>query len=377
MNKHHSTTSILQTYATPEAAYKALVGQAKLQDDAAQQKVLSHLQALHEKLTPKNKLLKLFSAKDKPRSMYIWGAVGRGKSLLMDIFYESLPFRQKRREHFHAFMQQVHHRIHTLRQKGREDENSSSIVVDLAEDMAKTLRVLCLDEFQVTDITDAMLLAKLFTTLVNEGVIVIATSNRPPESLYLGGLQRERFLPFIDLVLEEFDVLELSSPCDYRLKQLKGIDQVYYSPLGKEADAFIKNVTSAFSHGMAHEKRKIEIQGRSLAVEVLAGNVACFSFHALCEKPLGPADYLEIARLFHTVIITNIPQMSAEKRNEAKRFVTLIDALYEHKVKLICTAATPPDDLYVDRESYFEFNRTISRLHEMQSEQYFNASHLA
>ena len=307
--------------------------------------------------------------------LYLWGDVGRGKSMLMDLFFDTIPYPQKKRIHFHAFMRDVHARIFAWR-KLKSDERED-LVGRVAKEIAQGCKVLCLDEIQVHDVTDAMILSKLFTTLFNMGVVVVFTSNRPPKDLYQGGLQREQFKYFIELCEKRLEIAKLESDTDYRLKQLKALDSTYYHPLGDEADLFLDGLYGKLTQGHASLPVTIEVQGRKLEVERTSGGVAWFTFHDLCERALGAADYIEVAAEFHTVLIQNIPQLTPEYRNEAKRFVTLIDALYEHKTNLICTAAAAPNALYPQGDGSFEFERTVSRLIEMQSEPYLQASHIA
>lgn len=359
---------------TFQEAYQSLISQGKIEGDTAQQEVVDKLSNLYDSL---DDLLekKLFRKKAANlRGIYIYGDVGRGKSMLMDLFYEHVPYPKKRRAHFHEFMQDIHARIHEFRSTPRLSQNSDPIY-PVAEDIAKEAKILCFDEFQVHDITDAMILARLFKALFEEEVIVIATSNRHPDELYLNGLQREHFLPFIDMLKSTLEVVQLKSPLDYRLTKLEAISKVYFTPLGKEADEFIGRVFRELTHYNAPIPAVLNIQGRALTAAETYGNVAKFKFGDLCEEALGPGDYLEIARRFDTVILKDIPILGPEKRNEAKRFVTLIDALYEHNVKLICTAEAPPQELYKKGDGAFEFERTVSRLIEMQSLEYLSKSH--
>lgn len=320
------------------------------------------------------------------RGIYIHGDVGRGKSMIMDLFYDTAPVRARRRVHFHAFMLEVHAKIHRWRQMSPADRRQEfgpdvgdDPIPPLAANIAADARLLCFDEFQVTDVADAMILARLFSELFSRGVVVVSTSNRAPEALYAGGLNRQLFLPFIDLVRRKMDVLELNGPTDYRLDRLGGAP-VYYWPADQRAT---KALSETFYRMTDHEvgdraavgPDEIEVQGRQLFVPIASRGVAVFSFKRLCENALGAADYLAIAWRYHTVILVGIPKLGPEKRNEAKRFVTLIDALYENNVKLLCSAAAPPDALYETGDGHFEFQRTVSRLMEMQSAQYLSKGH--
>ena len=309
-----------------------------------------------------------------PQGLYLYGAVGRGKSMLMDLFFETVAVTggRKRRVHFHTFMQEVHQRMHALRSHGE----TTDIIASVADEVAETAALLCFDEFQVTNIADAMILGRLFEALFARGVVVVATSNRAPDQLYERGLQRELFLPFIDLLKDKLDVLCLNGEIDWRRARIRGM-KVYHSPLGPAAD---EDLAAAFRTLTDDDPEagptSITVQGRTLAVPLAARGVARFSFPELCARPLGAADYFALATHFHTLILAGIPRMNAERRNEAIRFTTLIDALYEHRVNLVCAAEAPPDDLYVEGEGSFEFRRTASRLIEMQSEAYQTAGHL-
>ena len=370
-------------------AYQTLVDAGDITRDPAQEEALEVLQGLHDILladraqspgllrrlcllamTPSN--VSIASSKN----LYMYGDVGRGKSMLMDLFYDAVEEIPKRRVHFHAFMLDVHSRVHAWRQAHAEDIRRKDPVAQIARVLAADVRLLCFDEFQVTDITDAMILARLFTTLLEEEVVIVATSNRPPEDLYKDGLQRDLFLPFIDLLKTEFDVLELKSARDYRLMQLQALEKVYVSPLEAEADAFLEGTFAQLTNHAVPEPKTIALQGRALTLARTHGGVAWCTFAELCEQPLGAADYIEIAQEFHTLLLADIPVLTSEKRNEAKRFVTLVDELYEHKVKLICTAEASPEKLYVEGAGAFEFQRTVSRLMEMQSERYFGERHV-
>jgi len=367
--------------SNPLAVYEHCVGEGKLKNDEAQRLVIAKLQALFLALSrpPRRGFFSKMlpgKAAPTPRSVYIWGAVGRGKSLLMDIFFGALDLESQRRIHFHAFMQEVHAMSHAWRQEIEAKKLKKELLPTVAHDIAQKAQVLCLDELQVTDVADAMILSRLFTTLLDEGVTVVITSNRPPEELYLGGLQREKFMDFVHLIYERMDVLELASPYDYRMQQIRAMQAVYMWPLTDKADVAMNNMFSQLTHNAKIMPLAVDVQGRKLTVPLSYGGIARFSFADLCEKPLGAADYLAIARRFHTVFIDNIPKLGPEKRNEARRFVTLIDTLYDHRVKLLCTAAAPPEQLYALGDGSFEFQRTISRLAEMQSLQYLDVAHI-
>jgi len=361
--------------------YRELSQTSNLEPDFAQEAVVMKLHKLAQDielniLSNSSGFLKKILSSGKSESvkgMYIWGGVGRGKSMLMDLFYESSSLSKKRRVHFHAFMLEVHRTLHKWRSDEQRDE--SDPIPALAEAIAKDAILLCFDELQVTDIADAMILGRLFTQLFELGVIVVATSNRPPNDLYKDGLQRERFEPFIDLLKENTEEVELNSAKDYRLSHLKSLSTVYYSPLDSRADQFLEDAFADLTHDATPVKARLQTSGRVLFINKTYGDVAWASFRELCEAPLGAADYIEIAREFSTLLLSDIPKMSREHRNEAKRFVTLIDELYEHKVKLICTAEASPDKLYEKGDGSFEFDRTASRLIEMQSQKYMTKGH--
>ncbi len=380
LTRYNQTMSEIPASPHLPTLYQQLVDQGAIQDDPAQREVVEHLQRLRDELpdyTPsqyRSWLARMFTADPTPpRGLYIYGGVGRGKSMLMDLYYSTSPVIKKRRVHFHAFMKEVHDMLHEYREKAKQRKKDYDPIPVLARTIARQSWLLCFDEFQVTDIADAMILGRLFTYLFDNGVVVIATSNRAPDDLYKDGLQREGFLPFIALLKQKTDVIELCSATDYRLNRLKAMRTMYYT--GEAPEQFANESFASLTHRAAPELTEITSLGRVIALPYTAGAVAKESFHALCEKPLGPADYIEIARYFNTLILTGIPELSPEKRNEAKRFVTLVDALYEHKVKLICTADVPPEKLYPAGHGAFEFERTVSRLMEMQAESYLHEEH--
>jgi cell division protein ZapE len=351
------------------AAYDALAKSGDIKDDPAQRQVLQKLNQLLEQLGAAEtggaltRFLKPQASVQPQKALYIWGGVGRGKSMLMDLFFGHVALEKKRRVHFHAFMQEVHGRIHQLRQNPRQNKSGADPVIVLAQQLAQETDLLCFDELQATDVADATLLYRLFDHLFEDGVVIVSTSNHPPISLYTGGVQRERFAKFIGLIEEHMKVLPLDSLGDYRQQQAAGQAQVYFYPLGAQADRFIQQ----YLQNAQPQPATLEIQGRILNYISYAPTTGRFTFAELCATPLGPADYLAIAHALDTVILTDIPRLPPEKRNEAKRFVTLIDALYEHKVKLICTAEVPPEAIYGEGDGAFEFGRTVSRLVEMQS----------
>jgi cell division protein ZapE len=335
-----------------------------LRADAQQAAVASQLEvlraALEEAAARKPGLLGRFAkAPEVPKGVYLWGGVGRGKSMLMDLFTEATDIPKKRRVHFHAFMQEVHRALHEARKKGVEDA-----LAPFADKAVAELRLLAFDEMQITDITDAMIVGRLFEKLLAGGVVIVATSNRPPEDLYKNGLNRALFLPFIDLIRARLEVVELASPEDYRQHRLAGA-QVYFHPAGKAREAMAA-IWADLTLGAQPAPLHLTVNGRDVELPLFASGVARASFWDLCARPLGPADYLAIAGAVRVLILENIPQLSSSNYNEAKRFVTLIDALYEGKVRLICSAADEPERLYIEGEGAFEFARTASRLREMQ-----------
>ncbi|NOT41961.1 MAG: cell division protein ZapE [Alphaproteobacteria bacterium] len=355
----------------PAERYRALVAEKKLTGDRAQERVSAALEALATKLeTPGRKSLFGFRrAAPPPRGLYIHGPVGRGKSMLMDLFYENVAVVPKRRVHFHDFMADVHVAVKHWRQ-----EDPGNEIVRTAEGIRTNAALLCFDEFQVQDIADAMILARLFEALFEADIVVVATSNRHPRALYENGINRQLFLPAIGLIEKHMDVMHLDGPIDYRLAHLERA-RVYFTPLSAEATGALDAVWHDLTGTAKGEPSELEVLGRKLKVPELARGAARFTFDELCVAALGPQDFLAIADAFHAIVVKDIPLLTAEKRNEAKRFVTLIDALYERSAKLICTAAAPPADLYRAGDGSFEFERTASRLVEMQTPEYLGRSH--
>ncbi|MCH8684634.1 cell division protein ZapE [Pedomonas mirosovicensis] len=378
------------------AAYQDLVARSELRPDPDQARIAARLDGLARALeawrpqSSSSWFGRLFGGgreeSQPPRGLYMWGSVGRGKSMLMDLFHDNVKISPKRRVHFHEFMLEAHAAIHNFRQMdeaGRREAFGRNVGDDpippVAAKIAEGARLLCFDEMQVTDVADAMILGRLFTELFRSGVVVVTTSNRPPRDLYKNGLNRQLFLPFIDLLEETLDVETLNGPTDYRLDRLGGMP-VYYVPNGPEATAKLSEAFFRLTDYAVEDRQKVPsetltVQGREILVPKALKGVAVFSFKRLCANPLGPADYLAIAQRYHTVIIVGIPKLGPEKRNEAKRFVTLIDALYEYRVKLLCAADAPPQELYTEGDGAFEFERTVSRLMEMQSADYLAEGH--
>jgi len=307
-----------------------------------------------------------------PQGLYLWGGVGRGKSALMDLFFKHAPEIPKLRVHFHAFMLDVHARVYEQR---RDPSNKGDPLKEVAKQISAEVKLLCFDEFQVTDTADAMILSRLFKKMFERDIVVVATSNRPPDDLYLDGLNRELFLPFIGMLKERCAVFELDGGKDYRLEQLRDIG-VFHTPLGEKSEAELSEAFKRLTGSEHGEPMELHVQGRTVVVPQAAAGVGHASFTELCGRPLGSADYLAIADTLNTLLISGIPVMGPEKRNEAKRFTTLIDALYEHRVNLICSAEAEPDRLYVEGHGAFEFERTVSRLIEMQSPDYMAQEHV-
>jgi cell division protein ZapE len=366
----------------PLSAYRARRRAGELKPDPGQELTAEKLQSLanalrHYELSTglggwKARLGLGGRQADPPQGLYIYGGVGTGKSMLMDLFFESAPIEVKRRVHFHAFMQEVHDRLHAWRRKTKGAK--ADPLPELARELAKEAWLICFDEFHVVNIADAMILGRLFETLLEDGVVVVATSNWPPDRLYDGGLQRERFLPFIALLKERLDILQLDSGRDYRMARLQEIS-VYHAPLGPRAAAALEQAFARLTEGAVGAPERITVKGRTLTTPLAARGVVRFSFAELCEAPLGPGDYLAIADRYHAVILADVPVLNADRRNEARRFMTLIDALYEHRVKLVVSAEAPPERLYPAGDGAAEFQRTVSRLQEMRSKEYIALQH--
>ncbi len=366
--------------------YASMVAEGRLDADPAQRQIVEKLDQLAERLEShrlarKGSALGWLFARKEPaepiRGLYLWGAVGRGKTMLVDLFHDSLGVQRKRRAHFHAFMADVHQRIHAWRQRARNGEvKGDDPIQPVADQLADEAWVLCFDEFSVTDIADAMILGRLFQALFARGVVIVATSNVEPARLYHNGLNRALFLPFIGLIEQRMQVMRLDARTDYRLEKLQG-KPVYYSPVTDEARAALDRVFTELSGGQRIAPRRIDLGGRFLEIPAAAGGVARARFADLCEKPLGAIDFLALARNFHTLVLDDIPRLDLGRRNEAKRFINLIDILYEHHVKLVASAEVEPSGLYHASTGHevFEFDRTVSRLIEMRSEAYLALAH--
>jgi len=373
--------------ANVRARYEALVATGKIERDRAQDHLLRLFDELEDRLAEHRLARKssslgwLFGArerKDQPiKGLYLHGEVGRGKTMLMDLFFAASPVVRKRRVHFHEFMDDVHERVRIFREKLKQSEVAGEDPIRLtAAAIAQESWLICFDEFHVTDIADAMILGRLFRRLFELGVVVVATSNVAPEELYKDGLNRALFLPFIALIAQHMDVVRLSARTDFRLEKLMG-QPVWHVPADAAADVALDGAWRRLTGGHAGAAQELSLKGRSLHVPRAAMGVARFSFHELCEQPLAAADYLRIAHDFHTIVLDHIPVMDYERRNEAKRFIILIDTLYDNAVKLVASAAAEPAALYAASEGFEaqEFRRTASRLIEMRSEAYLALPH--
>ncbi|MFZ6817740.1 cell division protein ZapE [Undibacterium sp. Ji22W] len=349
--------------------YQEAIDKRGFQVDAAQKRAVDRLQQAYDdwvayKSKRSNRLVRLISRPEVPRGVYMWGGVGRGKSFLMDSFYSVVPVVRKTRLHFHEFMRAVHRELDEL--KGVADPLN-----EVAARIAKKYRLICFDEFHVSDVADAMLLYNLMKALFDNGVSFVMTSNYQPDTLYPDGLHRDRMLPTIALIKEKLDVLNVDSGNDYRKRALEQVD-AYLTPLGAQTDQLLRDAFSRLAE-TKDEDNHVDIEGRRLKSLRRAGTTIWFDFATLCGGPRSQNDYLEIASRFHTVILSSIPQMSAGMSSEARRFTWLIDVFYDNKVKLIMSAEVPPELLYMQGTLSNEFHRTVSRIIEMQSQEYMNA----
>lgn len=376
--KHHTAEG-----DTPLERYRALRREGELKPDPIQELAMEKLQRLHHRLAQYDpnegqgwqQFLRLRPKREPaPEGIYLYGDVGRGKSMVMDLFFDTVDMEKKRRVHFHEFMREVHGRINVFRKTPAKEREGDDPLPPIAREIARDAWLLCFDEFEVRDVADAMILGRLFTRLFEHGVVVVATSNRAPRELYLNGLNRQLFIPFIELMEERLDVLCIDGIMDYRLERLKGIP-VYHTPLDATAEAELDAAFLRLTDQESGEPDEVEIMGRSIPVPEQAKGTARFSFQQLCGSALGANDYLAIAARFHTLIISGIPKLGPERRNEARRFVLLIDVMYDNKVKLVASAETPVDEIYTEGDGTFEFQRTVSRLIEMQSADYIDAPH--
>jgi cell division protein ZapE len=361
---------------SPEQRYRRALLDAEMRADAGQARAVRHLQRLWEELgaapaAPKGLRARLGLGRrprpTAPRGVYLWGGVGRGKTWLMDLFFDALPGTAQRRTHFYAFMRDVHERLRAL---GEERDP----LLRVAADLTREARVLCLDEMQVTDITDAMLMGRLLEAVFAQGGVLVTTSNIAPHDLYRDGLQRARFLPAIDLLEARCEVVELTGDVDHRLRTLEQAE-IYHAPLDVGAEVCLERAFAALSGGQDVQAGELEINGRGISYRACNEEVAWFDFDTLCAEPRAKEDYMELARRFHTLIVARVPIMDDMRNDAARRWIQLVDVLYDCGVKLIVSAAALPDGLYTGRRLAFEFERTVSRLQEMQSRAYLAQGH--
>ncbi|NKD77369.1 cell division protein ZapE [Haematospirillum sp. H1815] len=370
----------------PLSLYRARLAQGCLRADPVQELAAEKLNSLHHALKgyqpssgrsgwrARFGFARMSPDMDPPQGLYLYGPVGRGKSMLMDVFVHTAPVKACRRVHFHEFLRDFHKAVHAWRKS--PDREGTDPVPPLARRMAQESWLLCLDELEVRDIADAMIIGRIFEELFRAGAVIVVTSNRAPDELYKDGLQREKFLPFISMIKTRLDLLELTSPTDYRLGRMKGA-QIYHTPLGSHADRALDDAFFRLAGGLAAVPVQLDINGRALSVPLAAGDVARFSFRDLCEHPLAATDYLHLASAYDAVVLDSVPVLGPHNRDHARRFVMLIDALYDHKTLLVLSAEADPEHLYPDGDGAFEFQRTVSRLMEMQSEGYIGARHVA
>ncbi|MCZ6499965.1 MAG: cell division protein ZapE [Gammaproteobacteria bacterium] len=369
----------MEASLTPRERYTRALEDPDFVEDAAQKTAIEALQRIYLELITKPALSAIWqrlritlsgnNGIEPVKGLYLWGGVGRGKTHLMDMFFRALPFKQKQRRHFHRFMYELHEQL-----KNRKDRQDP--LDEIARHIATRTRVICFDEFFVSDIADAMLLGTLFRELFRRGVTLVATSNVPPSLLYKGGLQRERFLPAISAIETHCQVMEIDGTEDFRLRILDEAE-IYHSPLDQQAEFNLANYFEKISCNGGKADQSLLICGRPIATRRLANGIAWFNFGALCDGPRSQNDYLELARGFHTILVSGVPAMDSADNDRARRFIALVDELYDHKVKLILSAAVPAERLYQSDRLAFEFRRTVSRLAEMQTHAYLGQPHLA
>jgi cell division protein ZapE len=352
-------------------AFNAALTARGIVADEAQQAAAERLQAFYDaliafKVKRRTKLRKLLIRPELPKGVWFWGGVGRGKSFLMDCFFDAVPYQRKRRVHFHAFMREVHERL-------RAHKSEADPLARVATQVAKETRLMCFDEFHVSDIADAMILGRLTQALFDAGVLLCITSNYPPDGLYPSGLHRERLLPTIALLNERLDVIRIDAGIDYRLRALEQA-AVYLLPVNGDSATLLMQTFAQVAHGEGHA-RPIEVQGRAIPVVHRAPGVAWFDFATLCGGPRSQNDYLDLAHRFHTLFVSNVPRMTTEMSNAARRFTWLVDVCYDHRVKLVLAAVAPAEELYITGPQAEEFKRTVSRLIEMRSHEYLASAH--
>jgi cell division protein ZapE len=352
-------------------AFNAALAARGIVADEAQQAAVIRLQTFYDELIAfkaarRTKLRKLLVHPELPKGVWFWGGVGRGKSFLMDCFFEAVPYQRKRRVHFHAFMREIHERLKAMK-------HEADPLAKVAAQVARETRLMCFDEFHISDIADAMILARLMQALFDAGVLFCITSNYPPDSLYPHGLQRDRLLPTIALLNTKLDVIRIDAGIDYRLRALEQA-AVYLLPQDGDAAMLLMRTFEQVAHGEGHD-RPIKVLEREIPVVHRAPGVAWFDFAALCGGPRSQNDYLDLAHRFHTVFISGIPRMGPDKANAARRFTWLVDVFYDHRVKLVIAADVPPEELYIVGPQSEEFRRTVSRLVEMRSHEYLASAH--
>jgi len=361
-----SPTGLIDAYHTLLKARGYVADPAQLRAAHALQDLYNNL--LSFKIDRGSKLKRLLALPKPPKGAYFWGGVGRGKSFLMDCLYDAVPYRRKKRLHFHNFMQQIHRDL-------KHYEGQADPLQKLAIDIAKKVRLLCFDEFHVSDIADAMVLGSLMDGLFRHGVIVVITSNYPPEGLYPNGMNRENFLPTIALLKDNLEVFEIEAGIDYRSRALEKAE-IYHAPADVAAEAKLLDYFRMVAGGDGHQDGHIEVLGREIPTLRRSHGVIWFDFRTLCGPPRSQNDYLEISRSYHTVLLSRIPKMTADQASEARRFTWLVDVFYDNRVKLIATAECPPEALYTDGLQAGEFKRTVSRLTEMNSREYLAQAHV-